>query len=82
MADTDTTTGCPHGMTTPAACWDCMQDGPVAVPPPGPEQLLQADHWIQARHEGRCARRGCDIAEGQAIGIVDGVGWCCRECAA
>lgn len=77
-----TTIGCGHGMPSPASCTLCMEDGPVADPSPGPTQQLHAAQWTTARHPGHCARRYRHTVDpGDPIGHVDGVGWCCEECA-
>lgn len=72
---------CSHGFAHPASCIDCMADGPVFPPRPTPEQVLAAGLWVYAREEGRCARRRSHrIYEGDPIGHVDDLGWCCAEC--
>lgn len=73
--------GCSHGMPSRASCILCMEEGPVAPPRPAPEQLLTADRWITAKYDGQCARKGCAVHEGDRIGVVANVGWCCEACA-
>lgn len=70
---------CPHGMPTPASCVDCMDEGPVVEMH---REKLKAEHWIVARFDSQCAEGGCPVAEGDRVGIVEGVGWCCEKCAA
>lgn len=73
---------CSHGMPTPMSCVECMQDGPVAQPSPGPTERLLAIRWATAKFDQRCARRySHDIRPGDQIGYVDELGWCCDECA-
>jgi len=76
------TEGCPHGEPHPAACMDCVE-GPPADPAPVAEQVLKAHPWVKARFDdGRCARRYQHrIYRGDRIGYVEGLGWCCDECA-
>lgn len=73
---------CTHGFPSPASCVDCMEDGPVGPARLAPEQVLTAERWMDARYEGRCARRPGHVIElGDRIGYVEGVGWVCEGCA-
>lgn len=47
---------CPHGMGTPAACLDCMDEGNLPVPKIEREQT---DYTFSAQYAGHCA--GCDL---------------------
>lgn len=69
-------------MPTPAACIQCMAEGPVAPPRPAETQMLHAERWIHARFAGRCARHiSHEFEVGERIGYVEDAGWCCVECA-
>lgn len=58
---------CGHGMPTPAACIDCMADGPLPEPP-----RPKRKGWpFTATYAGTC-RAGCDgIEPGDKIVLMD-----------
>ena len=73
---------CPHGESHPAACLDCVADPPPADQIDRPNQKLKAARWVSAGWDGRCARNpGHLIEAGDQIGMLEGIGWSCRECA-
>lgn len=57
-----TTPVCTHGMPTPAACVECMEEGvfPPAPPPPTTAGAERSGPDIEARYDGHC--RGCNTA--------------------
>lgn len=68
---------CTHGFPTPAACWECMLDGPVSPP----KKRFKAVMWMNAaRRESECGRCGEWIRVGEEIGKVPTYGWCCNDC--
>lgn len=70
---------CTHGMPSPAACVDCMDEGPIV---PLAKPRLQAARRMEARFPGRCAADDRHrIDSGDRIGYVELVGWCCASCA-
>lgn len=75
------TSDCPHGMPSKASCVECMYDGPVGASTPRQTEKLTAVRWMAARYEGKCARNWHDVETGDRIGYVEGVGWCCSDCA-
>lgn len=73
--------GCPHGFPKPANCVECMMDGPVGPVTPADTQRLRADRTRTAMYDGRCARNTAhEIVEGDPIGYVETIGWCCGSC--
>jgi hypothetical protein len=67
-----TTVPCPHGMPTPAACYECMEDGNLEPPSPpsGPQVITDP---FRARFDGHCASCNTGIHVGQRIiGFEDG----------
>jgi hypothetical protein len=52
-------TACPHGMPSPASCWECMEEGnlPAAPRPRPPEREGPS---FPARYEGTHCR-GCNL---------------------
>lgn len=69
---------CPHGMGKKASCVECMNEGPVTTLR---KQQPKAERWIHARFDGFCADCDSPIAEGDDIGLIEGLGWVCQECA-
>lgn len=59
---------CTHGMPTPAACFECMEDGNLA-PPPKPEgPYREPGASTTARHDGGiCDGCGGAVHVGQEI---------------
>jgi len=60
-------TGCTHGMPSPGACFECMEDGNL---PPAPAQspAPQADGpVITARYDTQCRACNLGIHVGQDI---------------
>jgi hypothetical protein len=49
---------CTHGYPSPAACIDCMADGPVVPPPPPRPPSPTVASRLTARFSQRCG--GCD----------------------
>lgn len=70
---------CPHGFPSRKSCVDCMMDGPVEEPKTIRRNLHPA-RTMQAGYPGRCANCDARIDEGDTIGIVETVGWCCHVC--
>lgn len=59
-------TECVHGMGAPAACIDCMDDGPVCEPTA--ERVEVADSEVMdARIRSRCGRCDQRVLEGDSI---------------
>lgn len=58
--------GCTHGMPTPAACVDCMLDGPVAPPKRAP-RVAVVGVPSPARFPGHCNGCNLPICVGDAI---------------
>lgn len=57
---------CPHGMPSPASCFDCMEDGPVA--PLTPNEPERADSYpFLARHAAQCEACNLPIIVDQLI---------------
>lgn len=50
---------CPHGMPSPASCFECMEDGNLPAPP-APEALAVRGRPFTARFDGHCT--GCNTA--------------------
>lgn len=76
-------TECTHTpkMPTPAACVQCMAEGPVLPARPSSTELLLAVQWMSARFPTRCARvPEHEIEPGDRIGLVTDLGWCCEQC--
>lgn len=70
---------CPHGMPSPASCVECMYDD--GLPPDPKPPVPRAVAYALARHEGQCAMDlSHRIEEGDPIGLVEDVGWCCEQC--
>lgn len=59
-------TECTHGMPTPASCFECMEDGPVAPPTRNVPETVDGPAFA-ANWPGECP--GCDrpIVVGQTI---------------
>ena len=65
---------CTHGMPTPAACVDCMADGPVASPTVvEPERMDGAP--IVSRYSGHCPGCNLPITAGQMIDRTNRGSW-------
>lgn len=65
LTETATVTSCSHGMPTPAACVECMEDGNI---PPRPRVREVADSpVIPARHAAGCDVCGERIEQGDDI---------------
>lgn len=63
--DGDPMTDCPHGMPTPSACIDCMDEG--NIPPQKPEAEA-VDYRFPARYEGtQCPACNLPVAVGELI---------------
>lgn len=56
---------CEHGMPTPASCTLCMDDGPVAEPPPAEHETVA--FTMTAHHDGQCGECNLPIVPGQTI---------------
>lgn len=70
---------CPHNPAyKPANCVDCMNEGRIAAVV---KTRAKAEKWISARHDGICAECDMRVREGDDIGLIEGVGWCCTSCA-
>lgn len=69
---------CPHGEHA-SYCLDCIE-GPQPRKAP---TRYPAERVITAMYDGRCASDDRHvIGEGEQIGLVDGLGWCCTRCIA
>lgn len=75
-------TGCPHGMPSRGSCVECMAEGPVGpLKSDTPSKAGTAKRTMMARFDGYCAwNPGHHIQNGDSIGYVEDVGWCCSEC--
>lgn len=51
---------CTHGMPSPATCFECMEEGPVAPPPTRPAPPEQEGEPFPARYYTQC--RHCNTA--------------------
>lgn len=72
--------GCTHGMPTPAACVDCMDEGPVA--PPRRNTVPAREGWpIGAAFAGHCAGCNLPINVGDRIVRVSNNTWQHARCA-
>lgn len=70
---------CAHGMPSPAACIECMDEGPVASLA---RQRPVIERTIAARFDGRCAHCNTSVKEGDPLHMIAVWGWCCDDCAA
>lgn len=70
---------CPHGFPSRKSCVDCMMDGPVEEPKTV-RRHLHPTNVITAGYFGRCPNCDATIHEGDMIGIVEDIGWCCWRC--
>lgn len=50
---------CTHGMPTPSACVDCMDEGNIAPPPRPPALAPETGRSFTARFDGQCP--GCNL---------------------
>lgn len=83
---------CPHGMPSAAACFTCMEDGPITP------QVMPAGEWaglgdgdvvpaglldeVRAQFESDCPECGCGILVGDVIvPAAPGGPWVHPECA-
>lgn len=57
---------CPHGMPSPASCWECMEDGNLPALP-RPEPLTVVSRPFAARFDGHCPGCNTEIHAGQPI---------------
>lgn len=74
-----TITVCPHGMGYPAACIDCLAEGPCAVSTGATEAAPEAERWTSARRPGVCPGCRDRIDVDDELGLVDG-SWFCTGC--
>lgn len=51
---------CTHGMPTPAACFECMEEGVLPPAPPPPPRPERDGPTIEAQYDTHC--RGCNTA--------------------
>lgn len=53
---------CNHGMPSPTACLDCMDEGNLPVKRRRPETV---ERYFVARHDGHCAACDLPVSTGQ-----------------
>lgn len=61
-----TTNACTHGMPSPATCFDCMEAGIMAPPPPKPTER-RTGRAFQSRYDGSCPSCTLPIRQGEFI---------------
>lgn len=72
---------CPHGMPTPAACFECMEDGNLEPPPrPDPERY-HPHSQVEARHTDDCGLCDWPIRPLDQIVITTRSRWVHNQCA-
>lgn len=59
---------CTHGMPTPLACVECMNEGNIPPPKPKPRHATWSGP-IEARFPGRCVYYDDTINEGDLIRV-------------
>lgn len=64
-------TDCPHGMPSPATCWECMEEGPVAPASSRPAPPQPEGPVIEARYQSQCRSCNTGIHAGQRIVRTD-----------
>jgi len=74
------TAACTHGMPTPAACFECMEDGNIE-PPPAPTRPTSQGWTIDAAFPGHCQGCNLPIHEGQSITRMSDDTWQHARCA-
>lgn len=50
-------------------------------PAPRPPVKEPGSAWTVAQFVSRCPACKVEIREGDPVGLIDGVGWCCSGCA-
>lgn len=60
---------CPHGLGTPAACVDCMDEG--LLPPPAPVDRETAIYTFEAGYPGTCPVCDRSIDPGDDLAATD-----------
>lgn len=76
-------TQCPHGMGLPAACIDCLADGPCEVSTGSTDvpYLGDAERLTVAKRDSNCPECHAEVQTGDQLGLLDGR-WLCERCTA
>lgn len=69
---------CPHGMPTPAACIDCMNDDGIGAAPIPPERA--DSQVILAIYDGHCAAGDDEIRVGDEVVRSNRDRWVHQRC--